>query len=223
LSSTDLPFVDGAVEALTRNGFRVRVGRDGPETLELFGVLDPDLVLLDVALARLSGIEVCRTIRSGSSVPIIFVSARTDEIDVVLALELGADDYLSKPQRLEELVARARAVLRRAPSRLAQRPQPVLEVGEVRLDPDRHELLISGHPIPLARKEFHLLRVLLERPGTVLTRRALIERVWGADYVGDTKTLDVHIRRLRAKIEQPTSSRRIVTVRGLGFKFESSD
>ncbi|MGH9188960.1 MAG: winged helix-turn-helix domain-containing protein [Acidimicrobiales bacterium] len=222
MSSTDSSFVRSATDVLRLNGFRVTVGRDGAETLELFRSVGPDLVLLDVALSKVSGIEVCRTIRADSGVPIIFVSDRSSEIDVVVALEIGADDYLAKPQRLQELVARARAVLRRVPTTLVEPEEPVIEIGEVRLDPDRHELFLAGRPVALARKEFQLLKALLERPGTVLTRRTLIDRVWGADYVGDTKTLDVHVRRLRAKIEREHSLRRsIVTIRGVGFKFES--
>jgi len=215
-------FVEALTVGLKREGFRVRIARDGAEALELFDLVRPDLVLLDVMLPRVSGIDVCRAIRSRSRVPIIMVTARTSEIDTVVGLEVGADDYVSKPYRLRELVARMRAALRRAPAADA-RPSPgVLEVGDVRLDPERHEVLIRGDAVSLPLKEFELLEILLENAGRVLTRDVLIDRIWGADYVGDTKTLDVHIKRLRAKVEpDPSAPRSIVTIRGMGYKFDS--
>ena len=215
-------FVEALTVGLKREGFRVQVARDGAQALALFDVVQPDLVLLDVMLPVISGIDVCREIRARSKVPIIMVTAKTSEIDTVVGLEVGADDYVSKPYRLRELVARMRAALRRAPpSRPAASPG-TLEVGDVCLDPDRHEVFVRGEPITLPLKEFELLEFLLENAGRVLTRELLIDRVWGADYVGDTKTLDVHIKRLRAKIEvDPSKPRSIVTIRGLGYKFDT--
>jgi two-component system response regulator RegX3 len=215
-------FVEALTVGLKREGFRVRVARDGVEALELFDLVQPDLVLLDVMLPRISGIDVCRQIRSRSQVPIIMVTAKSSEIDTVVGLEVGADDYVSKPYRLRELVARMRAALRRAP-----RPEEplwstgTLEVGDVRLDPERHEVFVRGEPVTMPLKEFELLTFLLENAGRVLTREVLIDRIWGGDYVGDTKTLDVHIKRLRAKVEvDPSKPNRIVTIRGLGYKFD---
>jgi two-component system response regulator RegX3 len=214
-------FVEALTVGLRREGFRVRVARDGVEALELFDSVRPDLVLLDVMLPRISGVDVCREIRTRSRVPIIMVSAKTSEIDTVVGLEVGADDYVSKPYRLRELVARMRAALRRAPGPEASRPEGAIEVGDVRLDPERHEVFVRDRPVTLPLKEFELLEVLLDNAGRVLTRDVLIDRVWGADYVGDTKTLDVHVKRLRAKIElDPSKPRSIVTIRGLGYKFD---
>jgi two-component system, OmpR family, response regulator RegX3 len=214
-------FVEALTVGLKREGFRVRVARDGAEGLALFDAVHPDLVLLDVMLPKISGIDVCRDIRTRSRVPIIMVSAKTSEIDTVVGLEVGADDYVSKPYRLRELVARMRAALRRAPSP-ASPSGGALEVGDVRLDPERHEVFVRGERVQLPLKEFELLEVLLENAGRVLTRTRLIDRVWGHDYVGDTKTLDVHVKRLRAKIEEdPSSPRRIVTIRGLGYKYDT--
>ena len=216
-------FVDALTVGLKREGFRVRVARDGVEALELFDLVQPDLVLLDVMLPRISGIDVCREIRSRSRVPIIMVTARSSEIDTVVGLEIGADDYVSKPYRLRELVARMRAALRRAPAPDHVAPSPAtLEVGDVRLDPERHEVFVRDRAVSMPLKEFELLSFLLDNAGRVLTREVLIDRVWGADYVGDTKTLDVHIKRLRAKVElDPTRPNRIVTIRGLGYKFDT--
>ncbi|MGH9224327.1 MAG: response regulator [Acidimicrobiales bacterium] len=215
-------FVDALSVGLKREGFRVRVARDGSEALALFDAVRPDLVLLDVMLPRVSGLDVCREIRSRSKVPIIMVSAKTTEIDTVVGLEVGADDYVPKPFRLRELVARMRAALRRAPPPEEPSDGSVLEVGDVRLDPARHEVHVRGEPVSLPLKEFELLERLLDNAGHVLTRETLIDRVWGHDYVGDTKTLDVHVKRLRAKIEHdPSSPTRIVTIRGLGYKFEA--
>jgi two-component system response regulator RegX3 len=216
-------FVDALTVGLTREGFRVRVARDGVEALELFDLVQPDLVLLDVMLPLISGIDVCREIRTRSRVPIIMVTARSSEIDTVVGLEVGADDYVSKPYRLRELVARMRAALRRAPRPDHGPPSAAaLEVGDVRLDPERHEVFVRDSPVTMPLKEFELLSLLLDNAGRVLTREVLIERIWGADYVGDTKTLDVHIKRLRAKVElDPSKPDRIVTIRGLGYKFET--
>jgi two-component system response regulator RegX3 len=216
-------FVDALTVGLKREGFRVRVARDGAEGLALFDVVQPDLVLLDVMLPKVSGIDVCRDIRTHSRVPIIMVSAKTSEIDTVVGLEVGADDYVSKPYRLRELVARMRAALRRAPTPASPTSGAALEVGDVRLDPERHEVFVRGQRVNLPLKEFELLEVLLDNAGRVLTRDALIDHVWGPDYVGDTKTLDVHVKRLRAKVEdEPAAPRRIVTIRGLGYKYEAA-
>ena len=217
-------FIDALTVGLAREGFRVQVARDGAQALDLFDVVKPDLVLLDVMLPKVSGIDVCRELRSRSKVPIIMVTAKGAEIDTVVGLEVGADDYVTKPYRLRELVARMRAVLRRAPGPGDALPEPSAEalvVGDVQLDPAKHEVVIRGQAVNLPLKEFELLALLLEHAGRVLTRDTLIDRVWGADYVGDTKTLDVHVKRLRAKIEpDPGAPRYLVTVRGLGYKFE---
>ena len=210
-------FIDALTLGLTREGFKVSVARDGAEALDMFDEVQPDLVLLDVMLPKVSGLDVCRELRARSSVPIIMVTAKGAEIDTVVGLEVGADDYVTKPYRLRELVARMRAVLRRRASDEAA-PASVLldeavEVGDVRVDHERHEVLIRGVDVRLPLKEFELL---------ALTRETLIDRVWGADYVGDTKTLDVHIKRLRSKVEpDPANPSRIVTIRGLGYKYES--
>jgi two-component system response regulator RegX3 len=219
-------FIDALTVGLAREGFRVQVARDGAQALDLFDVVQPDLVLLDVMLPKVSGIDVCRELRSRSRVPIIMVTAKGSEIDTVVGLEVGADDYVSKPYRIRELVARMRAVLRRvpvgAPVGVDAGPAEVFEVGDVRLDPGRHEVLIRGELVNLPLKEFELLALLLENAGRVLPRDVLIDRVWGHDYVGDTKTLDVHVKRLRAKVEEdPSNPERIVTIRGLGYKYEA--
>ena len=214
-------FVEALTVGLKREGFRVQVARDGADAIALFDTVKPDLVLLDIMLPRVSGIDVCRDIRSRSRVPIIMVSAKTEEIDTVVGLEVGADDYVPKPYRLRELVARMRAALRRAPGPAASPGPGVLEVGHVRLDPESHEVFVRGQPVSLPLKEFELLELLLENAGRVVTRDALIDQVWGSDYVGDTKTLDVHVKRLRAKLEDnPADPRHIVTIRGLGYKFQ---
>ena len=216
-------FVEALVVGLKREGFLVAVARDGVEGLERFDQSRPDLVLLDVWLPRISGIDVCRELRARSRVPIIMVTAKSSEIDTVVGLEVGADDYVTKPYRLRELVARMRAVLRRSPS--AENGDPVgdvLEVGGLRLDPARHEVHLNGDQVPLPLKEFELLELLMGNAGRVLTRETLIDRIWGPHYVGDTKTLDVHVKRLRAKIEDdPGRPSRITTIRGLGYKFEA--
>ena len=219
-------FIEALTVGLTREGFRVQVARDGAQALDLFDAIDPDLVLLDVMLPKVSGIDVCRELRKRTTVPIIMVTAKASEIDTVVGLEVGADDYVSKPYRLRELVARMRAVLRRAPGEAAAPAGgdggvEVLSVGDVSLDPARHEVLVRGDDVALPLKEFELLTLLLENAGRVLPRDVLIDRVWGHDYVGDTKTLDVHVKRLRAKVEDdPSSPSRIVTIRGLGYKYE---
>lgn len=217
-------FVDALTVGLKREGFRVSVARDGAEALDLFDDVQPDLVLLDVMLPKISGIDVCRKLRSRSNVPIIMVTAKGSEIDTVVGLEVGADDYVTKPYRLRELVARMRAVLRRRPADDAGVPFPdeeVVTVGDVTIDHQRHEVTVRGSEVRLPLKEFELLALLLENAGRVLTRDTLIDRVWGSDYVGDTKTLDVHIKRLRSKVEDdPANPTRIVTIRGLGYKYE---
>jgi two-component system response regulator RegX3 len=215
-------FVEALTLGLTREGFRVQIARDGVEALDQFDAVRPDLVLLDVMLPKVSGIDVCRELRRKSQVPIIMVTAKGAEIDTVVGLEVGADDYVTKPYRLRELVARMRAVLRRAPNGEGGGPSgDAIEVGDVRLDPESHEVVIRGQQVALPLKEFELLALLLANAGRVLTRDLLIDRVWGPDYVGDTKTLDVHIKRLRAKVEDdPSGPTRIVTIRGLGYKYE---
>jgi two-component system response regulator RegX3 len=217
-------FVEALTVGLKREGFRVQVARDGAEALERFDAVRPDLVLLDVMLPKVSGIDVCRELRRRSQVPIIMVTAKGSEIDTVVGLEVGADDYVTKPYRLRELVARMRAVLRRRSNETAatNASGDVLQVGDVRLDPERHEVEVRGEPVRLPLKEFELLEILLANAGRVLPRETLIDRVWGADYVGDTKTLDVHVKRLRAKVEKdPSAPTRIVTIRGLGYKYDT--
>jgi two-component system response regulator RegX3 len=213
-------FVDALLVGLKREGFRVEVARDGDQALDLFPLVRPDLVLLDVMLPRVSGIDVCRQIRKSSQVPIIMVTAKGAEIDTVVGLEVGADDYVTKPYRMRELVARMRAVLRRSPGDQGTELSPgAVEVGDVALDPDQHEVVIRGETVSLPLKEFELLHLLLANAGRVLARETLIDRVWGSDYVGDTKTLDVHVKRLRSKVEtDPASPTRIVTIRGMGYK-----
>jgi len=221
-------FVDALKVGLAREGFDVTIARDGQEAVALFDTVDPDLVLLDIMLPKMSGVDVCRAIRARSQVPIIMVTAKGTEIDTVVGLEVGADDYVTKPYRLRELVARMRAVLRRAPhattptdGATASNKGGVLEVGGVRVDPDRHRVFVRGQEVHLRRKEFELLVLLIENAGRVLTRDTLIDRVWGADYVGDTKTLDVHVKRLRTHVEaEPSSPAIITTVRGVGYRFE---
>ena len=218
-------FVDALTVGLAREGFKVAIARDGAEALALFDDLDPDLVLLDVMLPTLSGIDVCREIRRRSKVPIIMVTAKSSEIDTVVGLEVGADDYVAKPYRLRELVARMRAVLRRAPfiDEAVAEAGELISVDDVLLDTASHEVTVRGDLVNLPLKEFELLTLLMENTGRVLTRGTLIDRVWGSDYVGDTKTLDVHIKRLRGRIEDdPSSPSRIITVRGLGYKYARS-
>jgi two-component system response regulator RegX3 len=209
--------------ALQREGFLVETAADGPEAIARFEVARPALVLLDVMLPKISGIDVCRELRSRSRVPIIMVTAKTGEIDAVVGLEVGADDYVTKPFRLRELIARVRAALRRSPTDedTADDGDVVLEIDEVRLDAGRHEVFVRSLPVALPLKEFELLELLMANAGRVLTRDTIIDRVWGPNYFGDTKTLDVHIKRLRSKIESdPAHPRRIVTVRGVGYRYE---
>lgn len=216
-------FVEALTLGLTREGFRVEVARDGREALDRFDVVRPDVVLLDVMLPRVSGIDVCRQLRKRSHVPIIMVTAKSSEIDTVVGLEVGADDYVSKPYRMRELVARMHAVMRRRAVEAVgvESPSAGVTVGTVSLDPDEHLVTVDGRDMTLPLKEFELLHVLLVNAGRVLTREMLIDRVWGNDYVGDTKTLDVHIKRLRGKVESdPGQPERIVTIRGLGYKYE---
>jgi two-component system response regulator RegX3 len=217
-------FVDALLIGLKREGFRVEVARDGFEALERFDAVRPDLVLLDVMLPRIGGIDVCRQLRKRTQVPIIMVTAKGSEIDTVVGLEVGADDYVTKPYRIRELVARMRAVLRRRGAETrpaAEITNGSIVVGDVVLDPDEHTVSINGEALNLPLKEFELLHMLLANAGRVLPRETLIDRVWGTDYVGDTKTLDVHIKRLRSKVENdPANPTRIVTIRGLGYKYE---
>lgn len=216
-------FVEALNVGLVREGFTVHVAVDGVEALEKFDAVAPDLVLLDVMLPRLSGMEVCRQIRKRSRVPIIMVTAKSAEIDTVVGLEVGADDYVTKPYRIRELAARVRAVLRRAAEAADASVGPsdsVIEVGGVLLDPDAHRATVDGSELALPLKEFELLHLLLANAGRVLTREILIDRIWGHDYVGDTKTLDVHIKRLRSKVEaDPSNPTLITTIRGLGYKY----
>jgi two-component system, OmpR family, response regulator RegX3 len=247
LAEDDESFVDALVIGLAREGFDVTVATDGTEALRLFAEVEPDLVLLDLMLPRLSGIDVCRSIRAHSTVPIIMVTAKGTEIDTVVGLEVGADDYVTKPYRLRELVARMRAVLRRTPGengstdgatpaegpddlaatsgrKAERRPEPgsVLEAGGIQVDVDRHLVFIRGEEVHLRRKEFELLSLLMENAGRLLTRDVLIDRIWGSDYFGDTKTLDVHIKRLRTHIEEdPSNPRLITTIRGVGYRFDT--
>jgi two-component system response regulator RegX3 len=244
LAEDDESFVDALVIGLAREGFDLSVARDGNEALRLFDEVQPDLVLLDLMLPRLSGIDVCRSIRARSSVPIIMVTAKGTEIDTVVGLEVGADDYVAKPYRLRELVARMRAVLRRTSSgeesgRGGTGTGPagasgadglqdgdgvsrVIEAGGIQIDPDRHLVFIRGTDVHLRRKEFELLSLLMENAGRLLTRDVLIDRIWGSDYFGDTKTLDVHIKRLRGHVEEdPSSPKLITTIRGVGYRFDA--
>ena len=207
---------------LGREGFQTIVVDNGLDALPVFDREGADLVLLDVMLPGMSGMEVCRKLREVSSVPIIMLTAKDSELDKVLGLELGADDYVTKPYSARELIARIRAVLRRRSAETDSATESVLQGGPVRMDIDRHVVTVNGEEISMPLKEFELLEILLRNVGRVMTRGQLIERVWGADYVGDTKTLDVHIKRLRSKIEPDSSAPQyVVTVRGLGYKFEA--
>ena len=212
-------FSDALSFMLRKEGFAVSVATTGPDALAQFDREPADLVLLDLMLPGMSGTDVCRTIRAKSRVPIIIVTAKDSEIDKVLGLELGADDYVTKPFSSRELVARIRAVLRRNIDDFDD--SPVVEAGPVRIDPERHQVLVGGQVVSMPLKEFDLLEYLVRNSGRVLTRGQLIDRIWGSDYVGDTKTLDVHVKRLRAKVEpDPANPVHLLTVRGLGYKFE---
>ena len=215
-------FIEALTVGLAREGFRVQVARDGEAALDMFDAVRPDVVLLDVMLPRVSGVDVCRELRKRSRVPIIMVTAKGSEIDTVVGLEVGADDYVTKPYRIRELVARMRAVMRRSADREEDLGTDALQVDDIALDPERHEVRIRGEQVQLPLKEFELLHVLLANAGRVITREQLIDRVWGSDYVGDTKTLDVHVKRLRGKVEKdPANPQRIITIRGLGYKLEA--
>ncbi len=224
-------FVAALAVGLEREGFSVEIAHDGEEALSKFRSTDPDLILLDLMLPKVSGIDVCRTIRATSAVPIIMVTAKGTETDTVVGLEVGADDYVTKPYRMAEVVARMRAVLRRVSvgdgtSRMAgglpdDRPVESVSVGDVTLDFGRHEVTVRDQEVRLPLKEFELLEILILNAGRVMTRDSLIDSVWGTDYVGDTKTLDVHIKRLRARIEEdPSRPHHITTIRGVGYRFE---
>jgi two-component system response regulator RegX3 len=214
-------FSEALVFLLQKEGFEVTVADDGSRAVAEFDRTGADLVLLDLMLPGLAGTEVCRQIRTRSSVPIIMLTAKDSEIDKVVGLELGADDYVTKPYSSRELIARIRAVLRRQ-SDFEDPEDSVLNVAGVRMDVERHEVSVEGERIQLPLKEFELLEILLRNAGRVLTRIQLIDRVWGSDYVGDTKTLDVHVKRLRSKIEQdPANPIHLITLRGLGYKFEA--
>jgi two-component system, OmpR family, response regulator RegX3 len=214
---------EGLTISLEAEGFRVAWVREGDRALDAWRRERPDLVLLDLMLPGLGGTEICRRLRQESDVPIVMLTAKDAEVDRVVGLELGADDYVTKPFSTRELVARIRAVLRRG-----REPEPAaaptaVEAGGVRVDRARHAVVVDGAPVSLPPKEFDLLELLVEHAGLVLTREQLIDRVWGLDYVGDTKTLDVHIRRLRTRIEaDPASPRRIRTVRGVGYRFDDA-
>lgn len=215
-------FIEALQIGLKREGFRVEVARDGMQALEMFDRVNPDLILLDVMLPKLSGIDVCRQLRKKTLTPIIMVTAKGAEIDTVVGLEVGADDYVTKPYRLRELTARMRAVMRRVPqARGGELEGSALQIGDITIDPEVYDVVIRGESMKLPLKEFELLHLLMTNAGRVLPRETLIDRVWGTDYVGDTKTLDVHIKRLRSKIEDdPSQPTRIVTIRGLGYKYD---
>ena len=213
-------FSDALSYMLRKEGFEVSVCANGPDGLEEYDRSGADLLLLDLMLPGLSGLEVCRQLRQKSVVPVIMLTAKDAEVDKVVGLEIGADDYVTKPFSARELVARIRAVLRRR-GETDEMPTAVLESGPVRMDVDRHVVTVNGSSTPMPLKEFELLELLLRNAGRVLTRGQLIDRIWGSDYVGDTKTLDVHVKRLRAKFEpDPGRPRHLLTVRGLGYKFE---
>lgn len=215
-------FRDALAFVLSKEGFEVKLVQDGQAAVDTFEKEGADLILLDLMLPGINGLEVCKNIRAKSNVPIIMVTAKNEEVDKVIGLELGADDYVTKPFSSRELVARIRAVLRRGNDVDVVSDYGVLEVGPVRIDIDRHSVSVRGEAISLPLKEFDLLELLVRNSGRVLTRGQLIDRVWGNNYVGDTKTLDVHIKRLRAKIEKdPAEPVHLLTVRGLGYKFES--
>mgnify|MGYP000957277334 FL=1 len=211
--------------SLRRDGFDVVQAADGVAAVEAFEAAGPsgggaiDLVLLDLMLPRLSGIEVCRRIRRTSTVPVIMLTARDSEADTVVGLRIGADDYVTKPYSYRELLARVNAVLRRSRGEEQEPAEPVLEVGRVRMDVGRHEVAVDGEAVAMPPREFELLELFMRNPGRVLARGEIIDRVWGADYVGDTKTLDVHVKRIRAKIEvEPGEPKLLITVRGVGYK-----
>lgn len=224
-------FADALEVGLTREGFEVEVVHDGTAALEAFDRGDHDLILLDLMLPKLSGVDVCREIRTRSSVPVIMVTARGEEVDTVVGLEVGADDYVTKPYRLRELVARMRSVLRRAEKSTGfpddQRSDglgsddSLVRVGDVVVDRERHEVTVRGQVVAMPLREFELLALLTENAGRVLTRDQLMDHIWGYDYVGDTKTLDVHVKRIRSRVEKdPRNPELVVTVRGVGYMVE---
>jgi len=207
---------------LEREGYRVTVADDGPSALAAFDKTGADLVLLDLMLPGIPGTEVCRVLRSKSQVPIVMLTAKDSEVDIVVGLELGADDYVTKPYSTRELLARIRAVLRRRVDDDDDLDDGVLEAGDIRMDVERHVVSVRGEDVAMPLKEFELLELLMRNAGRVLTRGQLIDRVWGSDYFGDTKTLDVHIKRIRSKIEPvPSEPKALVTVRGLGYRIEA--
>jgi two-component system response regulator RegX3 len=215
-------FSDALTFMLAKEGFETAVASTGTAAVEEFERNGADLILLDLMLPGMSGTDVCKTIRQKSAVPIIMVTAKADEIDKIVGLEIGADDYVTKPFSSRELVARIRAVLRRNIDLEEYLSTSTLDVADIRMDIERHTVSVRGHAISLPLKEFELLELLLRNAGRVLTRGQLIDRVWGSDYVGDTKTLDVHVKRLRSKIElDPADPKLLLTVRGLGYKFEA--
>jgi len=210
------------VYILQREGFDVLEAVDGPSALVQWQNNSPDLILLDLMLPGMSGVDVCREIRTRSNVPIIMVTAKDSEVDKVVGLEIGADDYVVKPYSTRELLARIKAVLRRGAAPDSNESRSVLEAGPVRLDAERHAVTVNGQPVTLPLKEFELLEYLMDNTNRVLTRGQIIDRVWGSNYYGDTKTLDVHVKRIRSKIEpDPANPKFIMTVRGLGYKFEA--
>ena len=219
-------FITALKVGLTREGFTVEVQSDGAAAFETFKTFNPDIVLLDLMLPNRSGIDICRDIREIAKTPIIMVTAKSEEIDTVLGLEVGADDYISKPYRLHELIARMRAQLRRTnwidePAVMYQLEKTV--IGNISIDPNRHEVFKGDTQITLPLKEFELLLLLMRNSGQVLTRGILIDHIWGIDYYGDMKTLDVHVRRIRSKIEDnPSKPKKILTIRGLGYKYVDS-
>ena len=217
-------FRDALAFNLRRDGFEVVTAGDGLAAVDAFHSVAPDLILLDLMLPGISGIEVCKRVRENSSVPIIMVTAKDDEIDKVVGLEVGADDYLTKPYSYRELLARIRAVLRRTASETAPASEPneVLRVGRIEMDTEAHEVRVGGKEIQMPLREFELLELFLSNPDRVLTRNQILDRIWGLNYIGDTKTLDVHVKRLRSKIEgDPAKPEHLVTVRGLGYKLEA--
>lgn len=206
---------------LSRDGFRVTTAADGPSALEKFGASEPDLIVLDLMLPGMSGNEVCRQIRQDSNVPIIMLTAKDSEIDKVVGLEIGADDYVTKPYSYRELAARIRAILRRMAD-VSEVESDVLRVGRIEMDQDAHVVRVDGHEIKMPLREFELLELFMQNPDRVLTRGQILDRIWGLDYIGDSKTLDVHVKRIRSKIEESTSKHSaLLTVRGLGYKLVS--
>ena len=210
---------------LRRDGFEVVTAADGIAAVDAFTRAAPDLILLDLMLPGLSGIEVCNRVRAQSNVPIIMVTAKDDEVDKIVGLEVGADDYLTKPYSYRELVARIRAVLRRSASSASDDDlNEVLAVGRISMDTEAHVVTVAGDPVQMPLREFELLELLMRNPGRVLTRVQILDRIWGVDYIGDTKTLDVHVKRIRSRIEQdPAHPQALQTVRGLGYKLVDSD